>query len=184
MFVTYRLDTVDSAGEPVATTVQGGMYLGVPVIGEDVVEYPSPPVPPVPGGEPRSATEIAIGGGDAHSYTECARIWNPIHTDRAVARSAGLDDIILHGTATLAHGVSEVVRREADGDPTRVRRIVGQFRAMVLMPSTITVRILGRVRVDDRTDAVAFDVRNEQGGAAVDNGVIVLERRAPQPVIR
>ena len=26
-------------------------------------------------------------------YTECARIWNPIHTDRAVALAAGLPDI-------------------------------------------------------------------------------------------
>src|SRR5262245_63914545 len=37
-----------------------------------------------------------------HVYTECARIWNPIHTDLAVVRAAGLSGPILHGTATLA----------------------------------------------------------------------------------
>ena len=50
--------------------------------------------------------DIAVGATAAHVYTECARIWNPIHTDVAYARAAGLPDIILHGTATLALSVS------------------------------------------------------------------------------
>ena len=90
-------------------------------------------------GEPIEVA-VNVAAGAAHTYTECARIWNPIHTDKAVALQAGLEDIILHGTANLAHGVSAVVEHVA-GDPGLVRRIACRFAAMVLMPSTLTVRI-------------------------------------------
>ena len=53
--------------------------------------------------QPRNEIRVPIGAGAAHVYTECARIWNPIHTDTAVTAKAGLPGIILHGTATLAN---------------------------------------------------------------------------------
>jgi hypothetical protein len=102
-----RLETVDASGIPVATTTQAGIYLGVPTDGDDQPD-PEPPAP-IEGserrGQPADST-VDVSAGAAHTYTECARIWNPIHTDRAVARRAGLPDIILHGTANLAHGVT------------------------------------------------------------------------------
>ncbi len=77
----------------------------------------------------------------AHVYTECARIFNPIHTDVAVAEAAGLPGPILHGTATLAMAVSAVVDRAAGGDPSAVQRLGCRFGAMVPMPDRIGVRI-------------------------------------------
>src|SRR5690606_8559548 len=68
------------------------------------------------------------------------RIWNPIHTDPQAAARAGLDGIILHGTATLAHAVSAVVDDHAGGDPARVARVTARFAAMVPLPSSIEVR--------------------------------------------
>ncbi|MDH4144057.1 MAG: MaoC/PaaZ C-terminal domain-containing protein [Acidimicrobiia bacterium] len=177
-YSTMRLVTQAADGEVVATTEQGSMYLGVPTTGPD---RPASflaarlDLPTLDAGAVRAEVEIPIGAGDAHTYTECARIWNPIHTDAAVAAAAGLPEIILHGTATLAHGVSTVVRLEAGGEPARVRRIVGRFGAMVPMPSTITVRILDRSASGDGTDAVRFEVRNQAGGPAVDGGVILLD---------
>lgn len=38
----------------------------------------------------------------AHVFSECARNYNPIHTDISVATAAGLPGLILHGTATFA----------------------------------------------------------------------------------
>jgi len=64
-----------------------------------------------------------------------------------------------------------------DRDPPRVRRTVCRFRAMVLMPSTITVRIWDEIPVTEfgpATRAVRFDVLNAEGGPAVDRGVILL----------
>ena len=172
---TTRLVTVDADGQPVATTTQDAIYLGVPT---DGVHQLDPMPPAVIAGSERtgapSTFSLDIAAGAAHTYTECARIWNPIHTDRAVARAAGLPDIILHGTATMAHGVTAVVDACAGGRPELVRRITGRFAAMVAMPSTITINVWPGTPAPDGTTTVPFEVLNAQGDAAVKDGLIVL----------
>lgn len=172
---TVRLETVDAQGLPVATTSQNGIYLGVPTDGPDRPD-PAPP-PPIEGiervGDPIEFP-VDIAAGAAHSYTECARIWNPIHTDKAVAIAAGLPDIILHGTANLAHGVSTVVRTTGEGRPELVRRITCRFAAMVRMPSIITVRIWSENRTADGNRTVPFEVLNQDGSPAVKDGLMVF----------
>lgn len=175
---SIRLVTLDADGAPVATTTQNGIYLAVPTDGPDRPD-PDPPEPLVVErrGDP-AVVAVPVGAGDAHTYTECARIWNPIHTDRAVALASGLPDIILHGTANLAHGVSHVVALSADGDPHQVRRIVCRFAAMVQLPSTMTVRVWSTVELPESGSngrrAVPFEVLNEHGEPAVKDGVVVL----------
>lgn len=165
-YLTCEMTTVDASGAVVCRTTQGSLYLGVATQGED---RPPPPAEAVPAWDETTAPAVeqavAIGAGDAHTYTECARIWNPIHTDVAVARRATLGDIILHGTATLAHAVSVGVRAFANGDPSRVRRIRGRFAAMVAMPSTITVA----AHADGR-----FQVSTSDGRPAISHGHITL----------
>ncbi|MDH3683136.1 MAG: MaoC/PaaZ C-terminal domain-containing protein, partial [Acidimicrobiia bacterium] len=117
---------------------------------------------------------VALPAGAAHTYTECARIWNPIHTDKAVALAAGLPDIILHGTANLAYGVSAVVERCAGGRPELVRRIACRFAAMVLLPSTLTIRIWPANDTGDGRRTVPFEVLNAAGDPAVKDGLLVL----------
>src|SRR5438270_7090690 len=116
---------------------------------------------------------VPVSAVAAHVYTECARIWNPIHTDAAVAAAAGLPAIILHGTATLALAVSRIVEAEADGRPERVARVAGRFAAMVLMPSEIIVRVIAREQ-HANGEAIFFDVLNAQGKPAVRDGVLVV----------
>ena len=172
---TTRLETVDADGKPVASTSQNGIYLGVPAAGTDRPD--SAPPPPILGTERHGApveVHVPLTPGEAHTYTECARIWNPIHTDRAVALAAGLPDIILHGTANLAHGVSAIVALAADGDPTLVRRIACRFAAMVLLPSTITVRLWPANATGDGRRTVPFEVLNAEGKPAVKDGLVVL----------
>ena len=136
--LTVRLETMDADGRPVTTSDYGSVYRGVGFEGEDVG----------PGSErgagsglPAGAFELPseVPAGLAHVYTECARIWNPIHTDVAVARDAGLPDIILHGTATLALAVSGILRHTGT-DPRDVRRVTGRFTGMVSLPSRLTIR--------------------------------------------
>ena len=86
--------------------------------------------------------DVPVAATAAHVYTECARIWNPIHTDRAYARAAGLPGIILHGTATLALSVSKLLEVLKH----KVRRVRCRFAGMVLMPSTLTVHGSPRAR--------------------------------------
>jgi acyl dehydratase len=176
-FQILRFETVDESGAPVCSTWNTALYRDVEVSGPDRRVASAPPLPAMndTGRKPRSTATVHIAQGLAHIYTECARIWNPIHTDAKVAESAGLPAIILHGTATLALGVSRVIAAEAS-DPTRVARIAGRFRAMVLMPSDITVRVLAREAADGG-GAVFFEVLNEQGQPAIANGVIVLREQ-------
>jgi acyl dehydratase len=144
-FQLTRLDTRDTEGELCITTHQGSLSRDVRVEGGDRW-LERPPVLPEPDtSEPvNDVYTVAVDAGLAHCYTECARIWNPIHTDRAVALAAGLPDIILHGTATLALAVSAVVNNLLDGHPERVKRVACRFSGMVLMPTTLSVRVAQR----------------------------------------
>jgi acyl dehydratase len=92
-----------------------------------------------------------------------------------VAEAAGLPAIILHGTATLALGVSAVIDAVADSNPERVRRIRGRMASMVLMPSTINVKVIDSTTVDGQ-DIVRFQVLTKEGGPAIDHGLLFLDR--------
>ncbi len=182
---TLRLDTIDADRALVATTWQSSMFLGARLDGPEVM--PDAPMLVTadrgiddasgPGAAPEGATvRRKVDRGAAHVYTECARIWNPIHTDVVVARSAGLPDIILHGTATMAMAVSDVIDEFAGGDPTRVRRVSGRFAGMVLLPSDLVTRMRAIDGPDGET-IVSVEVATDQGGegaVAFRRGSVVL----------
>lgn len=138
-YLLKRLDTVDDAGRLVFRTWQGTLYRGVEVTGPDRAIAAPPPWPSTTS-DTTETQQIPVPAQAAHVYTECARIWNPIHTDVAHARAAGLPAILLHGTATLALAVSALVRSRLDGDPRRVRRLGGRFSGMVLMPTMLSLK--------------------------------------------
>jgi acyl dehydratase len=148
--VLVRLTTIDERGAPVTTTEYGTVYRGIACDADATLDATPRGAWTTRRGQhadqaaahPGAAWEepIAIPVWAAHVYTEGARIFNPIHTDRAVARTVGLPGIILHGTATLALGVSAVVRHALAGDPTRVHEVAGRFTGMVPMPASVTVR--------------------------------------------
>ena len=165
--VVVRYTTMDRTGVLVSTTDYGSLYRGVELHGADVTE---------PDTAARSGTEavrwedaVAVPAQAAHVYTECARIHNPIHTDIAVARAAGLPHLILHGTATLALAVSRVITRDLGGDPRGVRGVGVRFTGMVAMPSTLTVRGRGR-----EAERVGFDAVDARGAAVLSDGVVRL----------
>jgi acyl dehydratase len=160
--VVYRFVTRDEKGELVSRTDFSALYRGATLEGGDrsIAALEDPPKHPVP---LRPAGEIAVAATAAHVYTECARIWNPIHTDVDYARAAGLTDIILHGTATLAWSVSRV--RDAF-HLDNVGRIRCRFAGMVTMPGTLAVHA-SRVG-----DDIAFETRNSNGESVIERGWI------------
>lgn len=66
--------------------------------------------------------------GFVHVYSECAEIWNPIHTERRVAHAAGLDDIIVHGSALWAAAGLTLISANG-GDAAHLRRLTARFLA-------------------------------------------------------
>lgn len=140
-FVVFRFEAHDSANELVTVTDFGALYRDVQVEaprGEGMED------PPAIRQALNSKSHVSVSATAAHVYTECARVWNPIHTDIAYARAAGLPGLILHGTATLALSVSRALQ---GADPAKVKRVRCRFAGMVPMPSTLEVRA-GHVGAD------------------------------------
>ena len=179
-YMVLRMETVDSAGRLVSTTDYGSLYLGVDCDASSSTAFSA---------RKRGhgeewltqqwaaswSTQLTIPSTLAHTYTECARIWNPIHTDRAVAVGAGLPDIILHGTATLALTISQTLRHDPRGAATPVRSIACRFGAMVRLPSRVTVR--GQKPISSAEGPlVRFEALAEDGRPAVRDGQIILHR--------
>lgn len=177
-FVVTKLTTTDQLGDLISISYSGGLYRDVDVDGN--IPAPQEPLPAHPGRVPADAianrrTTIPIAANAAHVYTECARIWNPIHTDAKVAQAAGLPAIILHGSATLALAISQIVEREGKGEPGRVRRLGGSFRGMVLVPSDIELHVYAPYPCDQGT-MVRFQVLNLDGRPAIADGMVVLSK--------
>jgi acyl dehydratase len=161
-FVVYRFETCDANQELMTVTNFGALYRGVKLdrAAGEAVKDPQPldaKLEPV--------AEAAIPATAAHVYTECARIWNPIHTDVSYARAAGLPDIILHGTATLAYSISALLKRW----PHAVRRVTCRFAGMVFMPSTLSVHAARD------GSAIQFETRNDRGETVISRGRLLLE---------
>ena len=168
VLVVFGLETTDESGAPVVSTEESMMLRGEtldgggPSIGEPSLEIATG------GSEPEQweAVEVAVDRFAAHTYSECARIWNPIHTDSAHAAEHGLPGIILHGTATAARALTVVVNGALDGDPTRVTGMSCRFTSMVLMPNTLIIRhgLTG--------ETVSVSVINSSGDEAISHMVI------------
>ena len=167
----YRMTASD--GELVAELYYNGIIRGATLDGPDVVIADEPPWPVFGrvAGEALWRTEIPIPLHAGQQYTECAQIYNPIHTEPSVARAAGLPGIILHGSATKAMSLTAVVNECFDGDATRITRLCGQLRGMVLMDSTIAVEALAEEVVDGEK-RILFRTLNAEGEPAIRNGVV------------
>ncbi|MCD6044331.1 MAG: hypothetical protein K0R40_3934 [Burkholderiales bacterium] len=157
-FVVLRMEARGAAGDRVSTTDYGMLYRGVTLEGGnralEKVDDPPQHAAALP-----AIGEVPVAATAAHVYTECARIWNPIHTDPEYARDAGLPGIILHGTATLAFTVSKILRLKTD-----IRRIRCRFAGMVFMPGTLAVH------ASRQGDAIAFETRDARAERVIERG--------------
>jgi acyl dehydratase len=163
----------DSQGELLAELDYNGITRGATLNGENKEIEPQPrtPIASNLAAEPIWEESIYIPRHAGQQYTECADIFNPIHTERTAALAAGLPDIILHGSATKAHALTQIINHCFDGDARRVTRLCGQLRAMVLMDTMIKVECLG-VQTEGDEKQVFFRVLNEAGESAIANGVV------------
>lgn len=162
-----RLVTTDANGEAVSTTFQRNVLLGVELDGEPgFVDRPAP-LPPLAPATPsplaERSTSVLIGPQEAHVYTECSRIWNPIHTEWQAVKDAGLPFMLLHGTATLAKAVSAVDDLWG-GRRREIARIITRFAAPVPMPTTLSISA--------KSDG-SFEVRLPDGSEALKDSRII-----------
>ena len=169
IYLGWRFDTTDADGRLVSRTYQGNLFLGATLEGAScwIEEMPSV-------GESAAAlttldVSIKVAANLGQTYTECARIWNPIHSDLATARAAGLQEPLLHGTASLALATSIIVNEILDGKPARVKRVSGRFSSMVFMPSSL------HMKTRSEGSQICFSLCNEAGLDVVSAGRIEFQ---------
>jgi len=163
-----RYDAVDQHGEPVFTEFTGAMLRDVKCVDEGSGEDKVPPLPRYRSSEVLWEAPINLHPLAAHIYDGCADISFPIHSSVAFAHAVGLPDIIIQGTATVSYAVSELIRREADGDPSRVQALDCRFTGMVMPGSSIAVKLKGREADGDFTD-LYWDVVDHKDRRVVTN---------------
>lgn len=171
-YAVVRHEATGPSGEALWTSRMGILLLDVEVEGNDRPARVDPGASERAGAPPEeeAIVELAtvrIAPGAAHVYSECARIWNPIHTDVDAAASAGFEQPIVHGTATLALAVTHLVASALDGDARRVKRVAARYGAPVLPGAVLTVRLLHQER-----SALRFDVVDGEGTTVVESGVL------------
>ncbi len=167
--VTSRVETrAEEDDAPVVTTWTAAMFLKETVAGESGKAEEPPALredAEVTAGRPRQL-HIATSPGLAHRYTECASVWNPIHTERAAARAIGLPDIILHGTCTWALAGQALIHAVGGADPRRLRRLAGRFKGMVFPGDRLELDY-----AEQAPGAWQFAVRTPRGELAITHGV-------------
>ncbi len=159
--------------ELVCRTYMQGTYRDVALDGEGMEPKSKPAVPsPGPGVQEHDPLPIHIPRELPHVFSECADIWNPIHTERAVALAAGLPDIILHGVATWSIAGRELVDFFAGGDVSALKRLSGRMGAMVIPGTTLTLRM--QSEFVEQVWRVFYIIETNQGDAAIRDGYAVF----------
>ena len=175
--LVLRIDAADAGGSPVFTELNGAIFRGVACKGEDrgresLPDTPRWEEPPAP----LWAASIPVARQAAHVYDGCTDIVFPIHTSAAFARSVGLPDIILQGTAALALAAREILDREAAGEPARLKEIGCRFAGMVIPGTSVSVEL--SAREERQGDSLlGFRVLDEGGNQALKQGFARVARR-------
>jgi hypothetical protein len=108
-------------------------------------------------------------------YDGCTRIIFPIHTSVKFAHQVGLAGRILQGTATLAYAVRELINKEADGHPAKLKSAYCRFTGIVLPGTDINVQLIKKDNIGGGTD-LFFVVLNAEGKKAISDGYARLEK--------
>ncbi len=174
IYVVFRYDTEDAAGQPVITTFYALLFRGQTCAGP-AKWIDRPPAPPSSTASSPGdwSVPVTIPLGLPHIYAECTDVHFAIHTERAFAQRQGLPDILLQGTATLALAGREIVTRECDGNPGRIARLGVRFRGVVVPENTITIRLEERGRATEG-ELCRFTVLNGASQPAIPGGLVVL----------
>ena len=168
--VVIRFDATDEKHRPVFSEYCGALLRGVTCTDGGRREGEQPAIPFAEStGDPIWIAAIDIDPLMPYIYDGCTDIVFPIHTSPKFAGEVGLPGIILQGTATLALAVREIVDREADRRPDRIRTLSGRFTGMVLPGTGIEIRLTERREIPGGK-ALFFEVHDNTGQKAVSDG--------------
>jgi acyl dehydratase len=170
-----RFDAVDADLRPIFTEHSGALLRGVRCTdsGRGVDGLPEEGPPPS-GRGPIWEAKLPIDTLLPYVYDGCTGIHFPIHTSPKFAHAVGLPGTIVQGTAILALAVRELIDREADGNPLRLRSVQCRFGGMVLPGSRVRFQCLADRRHPDGRE-IHFQILNDRNQGAVRRGKALLE---------
>ena len=106
---------------------------------------------------PRESRSTPVGELTVHvdddqtfRYRDASGDTNPIHVDDNFAKAVGLPGIIAHGLCTMAMTSQAVIKRAADGDPSRVRRLAVRFADNVFPGDDVVTSVYDAGAADGR----------------------------------
>lgn len=163
--ITVRLTYSNEEGLILANEYSSALLFGITCTGDKKGELPV--TERVEFEEVLWESNIDISRLAPFLYDGCTGIVARIHTNVKFAQSIGLPDIILHGTATLARAVSLFINEKLDGKPKRISTVAGKFTGMLLLPNTITVRLL-----KETDNELFFDIIDSNATPIIKGGYI------------
>lgn len=175
--VTFDVTTSEVGGDRLGVSTIQALYRDVAMAGADRGEVSNGPASSYDGDSLAESRQVVIPATACHVYSECARIWNPFHTDISVAEKVGISGLILHGTATLARAVSDLCEAYDDLSIDRVASSSADLRAMVVVPVALDLEH-GKPQLSDDLDSlvVSFQLKTPEGGLALKRGVVTFRR--------
>ncbi|MGH7950110.1 MAG: MaoC/PaaZ C-terminal domain-containing protein [Candidatus Binataceae bacterium] len=120
--------------------------------------------------EPLFSVSQTIDKDQTFRYAEASGDRNPIHTDEAVAKMAGLRGIIVHGLCTMAFTSKVAIDKLCAGDPARLKRLRVRFSRPVLPGQTITTKLWPEGERAGRK-VFAYETFNSEGQAVIRAGL-------------
>jgi len=173
--IVVRFQALDQRQQLVFTEFNGAMLRGVQCRGVGRKEENFPKIPDDRDGrQPRWEKKITIDPLLPFIYDGCTHIVFPIHTSKKFAHQVGLPHIILQGTATLALAARELIKREAESRPLRLKEIYCRFSGMVLPGSDITLQV-SEALAGQKSGHRYFEVLNQKGEKVLSHGYAFID---------
>jgi len=172
--IVVRFQAFDQRQQLVFTEFNGAMLRGVQCRGAGQNEKNCPVIPDDRDvRQLRWEKKITIDPLLPFIYDGCTNIVFPIHTSKKFAHQVGLPEIILQGTATLALAARELIKREAESQPLRLKEIYCRFSGMVLPGSDITLQVYGAI-AGQKSGRSYFDVLNQTDEKVLSHGYALI----------
>jgi hydroxyacyl-ACP dehydratase HTD2-like protein with hotdog domain len=165
--ITIKFDYYDQNNQKVLSEFLGAIIFGSKCSDSGKTTQTLPVTTKIERDTPLWEEKIAVSRVAPFLYDGCNEIVYPIHTDQGYARSVGLPDIILQGTATLAMSVSALIRKELKNNPRRINVVSGKFTGIVVPPNQLSVWLLKKSE-----QKIYFDVSDQDDNFVLRGGYI------------
>lgn len=173
--IRYAAACADT-GRPVFSTTSTTLYRDVAMSGDDFWFNDDTDRRFVEESDYDRSCIIDVPKGLPHIYSECSRIWNPIHTERAAAMEANLPDVIVHGSAIWGLIGSKLVRMFDGANISNLSRLSCRFVGYVFPGTQIVVRYRFDGLASRRIRFCAVDLSDH---VVVDGGLVEIEANRP-----